>query len=151
MIPSTGWLPVDSNSNGLPLEGDLPVSMVGTYSEGGTVFGGTTEVDFTQIAALITLSSIAGKFGYTIGQLGIPPARMFQAILTQPKIFGVLILDSFTPPEVAQEFFEFNAYTQLACAVDPLVGVVVGFSSCLASTDQPYSEDSQATPVYGDA
>lgn len=151
MIPSTGWLPAGSNSNGLPLEGVLPVPMTGTYSEGGTFFGGTTEVDFLQIAALITLSSVAGRFGYTVGQLGVPPARMFQATLTQPKVFGVAILDSFTPPEISQEFFEFNAYTQLACLVDPLVGVGVEFSGCFTSADQPYSEDSQATPVYGDA
>lgn len=151
MIPSTGWLDAGLNTNGIPVEGILPIPMTGTYSEGGVFFGGTTEVDFLQIAALITLSSVAGKFGYTIGAKDVPPARMFQAILTQPKVFGMCILDSFTPPEVSQEFFEFNAYTQLACMVDPLVGVSVGFSDSPPATDAAFSEGSPTVPTYGDA
>lgn len=128
-LPAQGWLPEILNTNGIPLEGLLPEEYIGVYSEGGDgILLGVTELDFLQVAVIFDASFIREHFGYSRspitggfeGTLGIE--------LVQSQVFGVLLLDSFTPPRVAEEFFEFPAYTQDACvggiqATTPMFGL----------------------------
>lgn len=115
-LPDNGWLSEGSETGGTPFEGLLPVPYSGRYYEGadGTLLG-TTEIDFSQISIIFELSFILERFGYGRSPGTTEFARMLQIDLVQAEVFGVILLDSFTPPAIANEFFEFPAYTQLAC------------------------------------
>lgn len=146
MLPGT-WLPESENTGGIPFEGRLPEPYEGTYTEGGNgQLMGTTELDFQQVSLLFIQSFIEETFGY--GPQAASYERTLRIILRQPEVFGVLLLDSFTPPAVAGEFFEFPPDIQDACTGSVLQGVAPVLSACETGDPTSYSEDTLAAPTY---
>lgn len=150
MLPVQGWLAEQNNTNIDPVEGPLPVEYSGRYYEGGDgVIVGSTELDFRQVSAIFVLSFIRERFGYGRSQASSHWVRILNIDLVQQNAFGVILLDSFTPPAVANEFFEFLAYTQDACCDDCPVELVSVYSGCTASElDPTFMEDVVPTPVF---
>jgi len=147
MLPDTGWLPGDVDVGGIPLNSPLPTPFIGTYYEGGDgVVIGETELDFEQVSAFFEQSFIDAHFGY--GHAGDGSyLRVFYILIVQPQAFGVMLLDSFTPPPLANELFEFDSYTQLAC-VQGLSGAVVIFGRCKTGTPTEFNSISSVIPSY---
>lgn len=152
MIPATGWLPHANNQNALPAGGRLPKEFAAHYFEGGDgVILGATELDFSQVSILFVTSFVRERFGYGRAVPGPDLTTILTVDLVQPDVFGVLLLDSFTPPAIAEEFFEFDAYTQLAC-LGGIPGTPGEFGACLVSTPVNYADDqSAAVPAYTEA
>lgn len=149
MLPGT-WLPESDNTGGIPFEGRLPVPYDGIYTEGGNgTLMGTTELDFQQVALIFIQSFLVETFGY--GPHEASYERTLRIILRQPEVFGVLLLDSFTPPAVAGEFFEFPADIQDACQGDVLVGIDPTFGACETSIEPTFAEPSAARPTFTEA
>jgi hypothetical protein len=141
VIPASGWLPQANNTNSPPSGHLLPIEFVAHYFEGGDgVILGATELDFRQIELLFVTSFIRERFGFGRSSFSDSLVRMFTIDMVQPDIFGVLLLDSFTPPAVGEEFFEFPAYTQLAC-VGCEDGAAVSFGACALGTAVITGED----------
>lgn len=116
MIPATGWLPQDRNQLANPSGKTLPEPFVGRYFEGGDgVILGATELDFREVTLLFVKSFIRERFGYGRSSFSDAFVAILNIDLTQNDVFGVILVDSFNPPALAAEFFEFPAYTQGAC------------------------------------
>lgn len=146
MIPGT-WLPESDNTGGIPYPGRLPVSFDGVYTEGGNgTLMGQTELDFQQVSLIFIQSFIQETFGY--GPHEANYERTLRIILRQQEVFGVLLLDSFTPPAVAGEFFEFPADIQDACQGDTFVGIAPTLSACETGSATDYAEATQTRPTY---
>lgn len=152
MLPSTGWLSEAANTGGNPIDGPLPVEYAVQYTDGGTgVVLGATDLPLSQVAALFELSFLRETFGYgtnpvVVGQY----CRVLAIELVQAQVFGVLLLDSFTPPAISNEFFEFDAYMQTACDGGD-EGAVPIYGLCAAGTDVPFDDTESTTPVYVEA
>lgn len=147
-LPAQGWLPENLNTGGNPFEGPLPVEYKGTYYEGADgVMLGATELDFVQVSIIFERSFIRERFGYGLSPGTSDFARMLTIDLVQAEVFGVLLLDSFTPPAIANEFFEFPAYTQAAC-VGGLEGSVPIYGLCAAGTPVMATEQVGAPTVF---
>lgn len=143
-----GWLPENLNTGGTPFEGPLPVEYKGRYYEGGDgVILGSTEIDFVDIDVIFEQSFIVERFGYGIS----PPSQEYARILTidlvQAQVFGVLLLDGFTPPAIANEFFEFQLPPQLACD-GGLTGSTPLFGVCQTGTPVTAAEVLGASTVF---
>ena len=144
------WLSESNNTNLDPPGEFLPVEYIGTYYEGGDgVIVGGVELDFTQIAAIFVVSFIRERFGYGASLYSRAWVRILNIALVQQQVFGVIIVDSFTPPAVANEFFEFPAYTQLACVAGD-EGSDEPFGSCMLGEFVPAYGDTEApsTPAF---
>jgi hypothetical protein len=140
MLPALGWLPENLNTGGIPFEGPLPVEYVGTYSDGGDgTLIGATELDFLQVAVIFESSFIRERFGYSANPMTGDYERMLLLELVQDEVFGVLLLDSFTPPAIAAEFFEFPAYTQDAC-VGGITATTPIYGTCASGTTVPATD-----------
>jgi hypothetical protein len=139
MLPSNGWLDQSQITGGIPYEGPLPEEHVGTYYEGGDgVMLGSTELDFRQANIIFELSFIRERFGFAWDEDHTDLTTMLSIQMVQDAVFGVLLLDSFTPPLIGAEFFEFIAYQQLAC--QGLLGEEVPFGACPEGFDAVESE-----------
>jgi hypothetical protein len=148
VIPATGWLTHENNQGALPAGGLLPKEFVGHYFEGGDgVIIGATELDFLQVAVLFVTSFIRERFGYGKSATSENFVPILTIDLVQPEVFGVLLLDSFTPPAIAAEFFEFPAYTQGAC-MGGVPGTPGEFGTCLVSTPVDVVEAEPVTPAF---
>lgn len=133
MLPSGGWLADANITGGIPFEGVLPEEYLGVYSEGGNgVIIGSTELDFEQIHLIFELSFLRERFGYGESADSTDLTTIFTIEMVQAAVFGVLLLDSFTPPRIAAEFFEFVGPLNVAC-VNGLVGEEVAFGPCADS------------------
>lgn len=146
---SGNWLSESDNTNLDPPPEMLPIEYVGTYYEGGDgVIVGSSEVDFRQIAAIFTVSFLRERFGYGRSLFSAAWVRILNINLVQQQVFGVILVDSFTPPAIGNEFFEFLAYTQAACvgvpdSTDPV------FSGCTVADVTPdYAEAGKVTPAF---
>lgn len=112
----SGWLPENLITGGNPFDGPLPVEYSGRYTEGGTgEMIGSTELSFKRLGVIFEASFIRERFGYGTDPNSSEFVRVLSIDLVQDGVFGVLLLDNFEPPAIAAEFFEFDAYTQLAC------------------------------------
>jgi len=150
-LPAQGWLPTILNTNGIPFEGPLPEEYIGVYSEGGDgILLGTTELDFLQVAVIFDTSFIREHFGYSRSPITGGFEGTLRIELVQPEVFGVLLLDSFTPPRVAEEFFEFTAYTQDAC-VGGVLATTPMYGLCAIGTPIDTSDVESATPIFTEA
>ena len=148
MLPALGWLLESLNTGGTPFEGPLPVEYVGTYYEGGNgILIGATELDFTQIAVIFESSFIRERFGYAASPLSGDYERMLRIELVQAEVFGVLLLDSFTPPAIAAEFFEFPAYQQAAC-VGGVTGTPPIYGVCKTGTVVASADVIGTAPIF---
>lgn len=149
-LPSTGWLPIGSTGSIEVLELVLPTPYVGTYKEGVSLSNEpivqTSNLTFEQIALIDVLSICSIVLGQNL--LG---ARAFEVSLTRQGVYGFLLLDSFTPPLITQEFFEFNAYTQLSCVGSSFTGTPPTYSGCTEGDDTGYVEGGATTPTFEDA
>lgn len=147
-LPSGGWLPENLLTGGVPFDGPLPVEYSGHYSEGGdgTILG-ATEIDFVQAAVIFEQSFIRERFGYGLSPGTSDFARVLTIDLVQAEVFGVLLLDSFTPPAISNEFFEFPAYQQAAC-VGGISAAVPIFGLCASGTPTVATEVLGTSPVF---
>lgn len=147
-LPTQGWLSESANTGGIPFDGPLPVEFIGVYYEGGNgVFIGTTELDFLQISVIFESSFIRERFGYSQSVISSGYERMLRIELVQHGVFGVLLLDSFTPPGIAAEFFEFGAFTQVAC-VGGLTGAVPIYGLCAVGTPVVAADINGTVPIF---
>lgn len=146
MIP--GWIPENLLTGGIPFEGPLPVQYSGRYSEGGDgIILGSTEIDFIDISVIFEQSFIVERFGYGFSPPSSEYARILTIDLVQAEVFGVLLLDGFTPPAIANEFFEFRADTQDAC-VGGLTGSVPIYGVCQVGSAAAFSDLGISTPTF---
>jgi hypothetical protein len=149
-LPSTGWLAIGSTGALEVLDLELPVPYIGTYKEGVSFANDpitkATDLSFDQLSIIDVLASCSIILGYSV--IG---ARAFEVSLTRNGVYGFLLVDSFTPPLVTQEFFEFNAYTQLSCVGSTFFGTAPLYSACLDADDTSFVEDSSHVPTYEDA
>jgi len=151
VIPSTGWLPQGSNTNSPPEGRLLPEEFVARYTEGGDgIILGSTEVDFKQVRLLFVTSFIRERFGYGRSAFSGAFVRILNIDLVQPNVFGVLLLDSFTPPGLADEFFEFIPYTQGAC-IGCIPPEEVLLSLCAMGEDVVVSEASETLVSFAES
>lgn len=143
------WLAESNNTNLDPPPEFLPEEYTGLYYEGGNgVIIGASEVDFRQIAAIFTISFIRERFGYGHSLYSDAYVRILNILLVQQQVFGVILVDSFTPPGIGNEFFEFEAYTQDACVGVPDSTVPV-FSTCQDADIEPeYVEAAKSVPAF---
>lgn len=149
-LPTNGWLDESVNTGGIPFEGPLPEEYTGQYFEGGDgVLLGQTEIDFLQIAIIFELSFIRERFGYSMSPGTSEFARTLTIQLVQAEVFGVLLIDSFTPPNIANEFFEFAAYVQAACD-GGLSGSTPLFGPCKTGEDVVAEELVGAATSYSE-
>lgn len=147
-LSGQGWLPENLNTGGIPYEGPLPVEYVGTYTEGGDgTFIGTTELDFRQVAVIFESSFIRERFGYSAAPGTGDYEPMLSIELVQDGVFGVLLLDSFTPPAIAAEFFEFPAYTQDAC-VGGITATTPLYGTCASGVVVPTTDVEGTVPIF---
>lgn len=152
MLPANGWLADANVTGGLPFDGPLPEEFSGLYTEGGDgVVLGATELDFKQSHIIFELSFIRERFGF--GKSLVVGAKDYVRILSielvQDSVFGVLMIDSFTPPAIANEFFEFDYFKQKACILAP-TGLDVAFTPSVEGNDVVVVEAVAATPTYSE-
>lgn len=150
MLSGQGWLTENLLTGGAPFAEPLPEDYVGLYWEGGdgTILG-ATELDFSQINVLFEQSFIRERFGYGIEPGTGDYTRVLTIELVQANVFGVLLLDSFTPPAIANEFFEFAAYTQLAC-VDGITASTPIYGSCQSGEEVDVTEVEGSTVSFSE-
>jgi hypothetical protein len=147
-LSALGWLPEGMNTGGIPFEGPLPVEYIGVYHEGGDgTFIGVTELDFRQIAVIFESSFIRERFGYSASPINGDYEPMLRIELVQDGVFGVLLLDSFTPPAIAAEFFEFPAYVQDAC-VGGITATTPIYGSCASGTVVAATDIEGTVPIF---
>jgi len=122
----------------------------GLYYEGGNgEILGSTEVDFRQIAAIFTVSFLRERFGYGRSLYSDAYVRILNILLVQQQVFGVILVDSFTPPGIGNEFFEFAPYTQDACCDDCPGSEPPVLSSCTVGEVAPvYAEEAETVPAF---
>lgn len=148
-IPSTGWLDIGTTGSLEVLELDLPIPYVGIYKEGVALPNDpviqATNLSFEQISAIAVLAAASIIVGHFFS------LRAFEVSLTRTGVYGFILLDSFTPPLITQEFFEFNAYTQLSCVGSSFTGTPPAYSGCAEGDDTEYVEDGVTTPTFEDA
>ena len=149
-LPSTGWLDIGQTGSLEVLDLELPVDYVGTYREGVTLYQEviipTTNLEFTQLSQLATLADSTIVIGHTL-----TGARAFEISLIRRGVYGFLLIDSFTPPLITQEFFEFDADTQLSCVGSSFIGTPPTYSTCARGNDTEYVEGASTTPTFEDA
>lgn len=147
-LSGQGWLPENLLTGGIPFEGPLPVEYIGVYYEGGDgTLIGATELDFQQVAVIFEASFIRERFGYSAAPGTGDYESMLRIELVQAGVFGVLLLDSFTPPAIADEFFEFGAYTQDAC-VGGTTGTTPLYGPSKSGTAVVATDISGAIPIF---
>lgn len=149
-LPSTGWLPLGAIESIEVLDLELPLPYIGNYKEGVALpnepIVGTTTLSFEQIAVIDVLAECSIILGHNL--LG---AAAFEVSLIRRGVYGFLLVDSFTPPLITQEFFEFNAYTQLSCVGSSFTGTSPTYSGCTEGDDTGYVEGGATTPTFEDA
>jgi hypothetical protein len=132
MIPSGGWESESRNTNGPVFASDLPIPHDCIYTEGGD---GTIQKEsalgFLQSSIEFIESVVLPAFGS-----GLANARTMRITLRQPRVFGVLLLDSFTPPLVGYEFFDVVPFTQDVCLTPAFQGFSAVLSGCAVGVDK---------------
>lgn len=121
-LPPSGWLPGDVLTEITTPVIPLPTPFVGSYTEGGIAVAAIVPLAFPELLVEEIGANHEAWAGYSIhGE------RTLTIQLIRDEVFGTILVDMFTPPVISTMFFEFDAYTQLAC-VDgldssvPLVG-----------------------------
>ncbi len=149
-LPSTGWLPLGKSGTGEVLDLVLPTPYIGTYKEGVSLpnepIVQTSNLTFEQVALIDVFAECSIILGHNL--LG---AAAFEVSLIRRGVYGFLLVDSFTPPLITQEFFEFNAYTQLSCVGSSFTGTPPAYSGCTEGDDTGYVEGGATTPTFEDA
>lgn len=150
MLPSTGWLTVGTTGSPEVLDLELPTPYTGNYKEGvglpNEPIIQASNLTFDQVAFIAVLAQCSIALGHNLFN-----ARALEVSLTRQGVYGFLLLDSFTPPLITQEFFEFNAYTQLSCVGSSFTGTPPAYSGCAEGDDTEYVEDGVTTPTFEDA
>lgn len=127
MIPTGGFLPEAKNNGGAISASELPIPFDGVYTEGGDgTIGKASTLGFSQAGILFTGSIVDELFG-----TGLHNDKTMRITLRQPKVFGVLLLDSFTPPLVGYEFFDVDAYVQDVCLAPAYTVEDPAYAGCL--------------------
>ncbi len=129
MLPGT-WLTTPSYAP--PFQKPLPPNgqFVDVYSEGGD---GTIEFIVDSEMDQATGLAIGGSLGYLLGfgPVSADYARTLMVFFVQTQVYAFLILDSFTPPALNNEFPDVPPDIHESCGTDSIVGTNVSFSSCL--------------------
>lgn len=103
MLPPNEWLPDEINQLQPPIDAPVPGGLVLEYWEGAD---GQIDVPSNQtfrvFEDLFVASFITRRIGYS-GSLD----RVLHMTFNQLNVFGVLLLDAFRPPEIAQELFDY--------------------------------------------
>lgn len=126
MIPDGGWEPESNNTGGAVFASELPIPFDGLYTEGGD--GTITKLStlpFQQVLIESIESVVLPLFG-----AGSSGDRTMRVTLRQSRVFGVLLLDSFTPSVVGYEFFEVDPFTQDVCTAPAFIGFSPVMSGC---------------------
>lgn len=138
MIPDGGWEPESNNTGGAVFASLLPIPFDAVYTEGGDgTIKQISTLPFQQVSAETIGSVVLPVFGS-----GPSGDRTMRITLRQPKVFGVMLLDSFTPSLVGYEFFDVDPYVQDVCtapayqaATEPFVDIVDNDSNSFAQVN----------------
>lgn len=121
-LPPSGWLPADILTEITTPTIPLPTPFTGNYSEGGSSVDTVAPEEWKEFSAIEIGAHDSFSAGFDSNH-----ASTLVVVLSRDEVFGAILVDSFNPP-VLSMFFEFDAYTQLAC-VDGLVATVPLFGS----------------------
>lgn len=145
MLPASGWL--DEPQLKRPIDALLPVPYALEYWEGGL---GPIEIispqPFPLFDDLFVASFINRRVGYVINPV---PLRLLRLEFVQINVFGVLLLDAFTPPNITPEIIDFNYSPWQACTTPAQIGTDasitpeatsdVTFTGCEIGSDTEYT------------
>lgn len=127
-LPSSGWLPPDVLTEITTPVIPLPTPFVGSYTEGGASLAAIVPQAFKELVVHEIGANHLAQAGYSAQR-----ERTLVIQLIRDEVFGAILVDLFTPPVLSTMFFEFDAYTQLAC-VNGLVASVPLFGSSQSGT-----------------
>lgn len=122
----------------------LPVPLVGSYVEGGPSIETLVPKPFKESLVLEIGANHALMAGYSHQN-----ERTFEVQLIRDEVFGAVLIDYVTPPVLSTMFFEFDAYTQLAC-VDGLPSSVPLFGTAKSGADTAYTEEVGTATEYSE-
>lgn len=134
-LPPSGWLPGDVLTEITTPVIPLPTPFVGSYIEGGSSIQTIVAKPFKEDKTIEIGANHLLIAGYSHLR-----ERTFEVQLIRDEVFGAVLVDYVTPPVLSTMFFEFDAYTQLAC-VDGLTSSVPLFGAAKAGADTAYTDE----------
>ncbi len=147
MIPAGGWEPESANTGGAVFASDLPIPFDGLYTEGGDgTISKPSTLPFSQTLVESIESIVLPLFG-----AGPSGDRTMQITLRQPRVFGVLLLDSFTPSIVGYEFFDVDPFVQDVCTAPAFQGFTPTLSGCAVGITEEQTKVNGSATTFTDA
>lgn len=146
MIPDGGWEAESANTGGAVFASDLPVPFDAVYTEGGdgTITKPST-LPFSQVLIESIESSVLPVFG-----AGLNGDRTMRITLRQPRVFGALLLDSFTPSIVGYEFFDVDPFVQDVCTAPAFQGFTPTFEQIVDELVNTFTKVNGSATTFTD-
>lgn len=131
----SGWLDPAKRTFQSFVDSALPEEFLRLMSEGGD---GTLLVQiqhaFSDLRVLHEASALNERVGF-----GSSNERTYVLEFRQPFVFGVLLLDSFAPPDLAYEQGHPILAPVNACITDPVSGIDIEYDELVASTSPDFT------------
>lgn len=143
-LPPSGWLPGNVSTEITTPVIPLPTPFVGSYVEGGSSIETLVARPFLEFL-LIEIGGLAT----TAAGYSEDLERTLVITLIRNEVFGTMLLDMFTPPKLSSMFYDFDAYTQLAC-VNGLTASVPLFGGAQSGADTAYADEVGTPTEYAD-